>query len=60
MLMNYTTEEKYDWLLSHIRVGGVDVWEKDAMIFLSECFQFNNEFELTNIDKCVQLAMNES
>jgi hypothetical protein len=38
---SFTTEEKYNWLISKLKIGDIDFWESDAFIFiLPMYFQF--------------------
>ena len=53
-----TVQEKYDYLLSKLKVTDVDLWEHDALIRMDALFfQFGSSGPDDSIDKCVEAAM---
>lgn len=54
-----TLQEKYDFLLRHLKVVHVDLWENDALLELDSqlYFQFSDKPDLENIDDHVANAV---
>lgn len=53
-----TVQEKYDYLLSKLKVTDVDLWEHNALIRMDALFfQFGSSGPGDSIDKCVEAAM---
>lgn len=56
-----STEQKYNWLLSQLRISDIDLYEQDALLRFkkgsSVYFQFSSEPK--SVDEAVELAMND-
>lgn len=57
--MKPTIEEKYNWLLRHIYITDVDLWEKDAILKMSVYFQFYADMNTVSVEDAVELAMKD-
>lgn len=56
--MNYSAEEKYNYLLSKLYVSDVDLWEKDALLQMSSIFyQFNEHPSDKTFDEIIEGQM---
>jgi len=56
--MNYSYEDKYNYLLSKLYISDVDLWEKDALLQMSSMFyQFNAHPEEKTFDEIVEAQM---
>jgi len=55
----FTTEQKYEWLLSKLRITDVDYWEHDALISLPNriCFVAQDINKVFTVDQAVEIAM---
>lgn len=54
----YTTEQKYKWLLSMLKVVNVDYYEQDAMLHMNTFFQFNKG-DVLSVEGAIEMAMND-
>ena len=58
--MNYTYEDKYNYLLSRMKVSDADLWEKDALLQMSSVFyQFNEHPAERTFDEIIEAEMNK-
>ena len=55
----FTTEQKYEWLCSNLKITNIDYWEHDALISLPNNLYFvaRNINEVATIDQAVEIAM---
>lgn len=60
-----TVEEKYAYLLKHLKITDIDWWENDALLALPDriYFQFPSSWlahpELLTVDAAVECAMDD-
>jgi hypothetical protein len=54
-----TLQEKYDFLLRHLQVVDVDLWECDALIEMKDklYFQLDLKGDVKDMDSCVENAL---
>ncbi len=56
--MNYTYEQKYNYLLSRLRISDADLWEKDALLVMMPMFyQFNEHPSEKTFDEIIEGQM---
>lgn len=56
--MNYTYEQKYNYLLSRMKVTDVCLWEKDALLEMSSVFyQFSEHPTERTFDEIIEGQM---
>lgn len=55
---NYTIEDKYNFLVSKMKVTDIDLWEKDALLRCVIYFQMKDE-EVPSVEEAIELAMKD-
>lgn len=58
--MNYSNEQKYNYLLSRLQISDVDLWEKDALLVMMPIFyQFNEHPSDKTFDEIIEAEMSK-